>query len=300
MSFIRRSPYLLVLMFGICIAARAQAQVLTNRTPDAAKVNSATPSAQQLPTPAPASIYADPALFRPGEGPKVVEEPLDPAYFVCLRNVTHVLVADSHGQVDDLFNSRSAHTVRSATYHFVDSDAVYIIVPVKEAYSITFETNEPVMFLEILKGRSNSSPDEAIRYRDLDLDGRRAKFELSPGGPGSLRWDKSAAGQFDSVIEPTVNLRGLAAHDTTRPHITFQVLDRTGDTVLVAIKAEDAESGVKRLSYALDNISDSHGGYRNFSYQGPVRIDLKQTKLLWAFAEDYAANRSGAIYDFRK
>jgi hypothetical protein len=105
MSFIRRNPYLLVLMFGICVTARVQTPVLTNRTPDAAKINSATPSAQQLPTPAAATIYADPALFRPDAGPKVVVEPPDPAYFVCLRNVTRVFVSDSRGQVDDLFDS---------------------------------------------------------------------------------------------------------------------------------------------------------------------------------------------------
>lgn len=246
-------------------------------------------------------MEADPALFPPGTGSKrVAEFQPDPAYFVCLRNVTRVWVSDARGRTDDLFNEGSLHAIRSATYHLVAQDAVYIIVPVKETYSITFETSEPVMFLEILKGRSDSSPDEAIRYRDLVLDGKSAKFDLAPAAVGQLRLDASQSGRFDWVIEPTVSLRGQAAHDTTRPEVNIQILERNGDTVLVAISAKDNESGVKRVSYALDNFSNSRGGYRDFPYQGPVRIDLRQTKVLWAFAEDYAANRSGAVYDFRK
>ena len=289
-------------MFGAFQPARGQTPTLTNRTPDAARITpTPTPATEQTQPPGVVTLDADPALYLPGTGPKrVAESQPDFAYYVCLRNVTRVLVSDGRGQTDDLFSGRSVQTIRSATYQFVGLDAVYIIVPANKTHSITFETNEPVMFLEIVKGRGNTTPDEAIRYRDLVLEGGSAKFDITPDGIGPLRLDPSHTGRFDSSIEPTVHLRGTAAHDTTGPRLTVRVLERTSDTVLIAIDAQDTDSGVKSVSYAFGESRDSQGGYRQLHYVGPFRVNLKQTSFLWAFAEDNAANRSTVIYELNK
>jgi hypothetical protein len=293
-------------MFGMSLTAQAQTPVLTNRTPDAARVP-APPSAQQSPARGVATLEPDPVLIRPDDGRQGIPR-LQPAssYYVCLRHVTRVLVSDARGHTDDLFNLQFAgfigpvtdQTIRTANYEFVAKDDVYIVVPVTEKYSITFETEESgSVFLEIVKGWGNASPDEAIRYRDLALNGRRAKFEITPDGVGPLRIDTD--GRFGSVIEPTASVRGRAAHDTSGPKITFQILERTGSIILVAINTND-ESGVKSVNYSLDIYRDSSGGYRMFPYRGPIRIDLEKVSSLFVYADDYAGNRSGTLHDLRK
>src|SRR5215510_378613 len=131
--------------------ARAQTPTLTNRTLDNAKV-AATPT----PMPAYGTGVADPALFPPDKRPKIIEREADLAYYVLLRHVSRVAISDAQGRTDDLFDGQhndflgfvAVHNVRSAHYEFLGSDAVYIIVPVRQKYSITFETNQPVMYFE--------------------------------------------------------------------------------------------------------------------------------------------------------
>ena len=45
------------------------------------------------------------------------------------------------------------------------------------------------MYLEVVKGRGNDSPEEAIRYRDLSLRGGKARLEITAEGIGPLRLD---------------------------------------------------------------------------------------------------------------
>jgi hypothetical protein len=69
------------------------------------------------------TVDADPALFRPGKGPRSIAEfKPDLAYQVCLRNVSRVLVSDAQGRTDQLFGSQSGQTIRAATYEFVGPD----------------------------------------------------------------------------------------------------------------------------------------------------------------------------------
>ena len=286
-------PCLFALLSGIFLIANVQAQGLTNRTPDKAKIYpETTPTAEPSPSPPHASVIADPTLFRPEKRSKPVPEfKADLAYYIYVNGVSRLKVSDARGATDDLFAATFFPRIRSATYHFVGSDSVYIIVPVNETYSLTFESNEPVMYLEIVKGRGNTPPEEAIRYRDLILGAGRAKLEITPHGIGPLRVDTNQGGRFDSLIEPTAMLRGLAATDTEGPAIKIRVVERNANTILISIEAKDKETGLKSLYYSLD-------GQTAFPYQSPVRIDLKQTSSVWAFADDYSGNRSVYKYDF--
>jgi hypothetical protein len=283
---------LLALLFGMFLTAKTEAQVLTNRTPDTAKVYPV-PTAQQSPSPSTEpTLTPDPLLFRPDKNSKPLHEsPSDPAYYVYIRGASRVIVSDVRGRTDDLFEARFEQKISSATYHLVGPDSVYVIVPVDETYSIIFESDQPVMYLETVKGRGNASPDEAIRYRDLMLGRRRAKLEITPQGVKPLRLDTNYDGQFQTLVKATVILRGLSARDTKAPEFGFQVVDRDAVSVLISIEAKDHDTGVKSLFYSFD-------GRHAFPYRGPVRIDLKKTSFIWAFAEDYAGNRSGFKYEF--
>jgi hypothetical protein len=201
-----------------------------------------------------------------------------------------VLASDAKGRTDDLFRAGSIQQVE-ATYDFVGPKTVFITVPAGEAYSITFETKDPAMILEIVKGRGNVSPDEAIRYNDLVLDKARARFQLTAAGVTPLRLDANHDGRFESILEPSAHVVGTAAKDTRGPEIRFEVLERDAYSVLVAIKAIDKETGVKNLFYSIDKKHD-------FPYESPVRVKLNESTFIVGVADDNAGNRSVYTYKF--
>ena len=295
---IGKNHRLLIQVAGLVLALQfsvlfAGAQVLTNRTPDKAQI-----TASPTPTPRPSKspsidsslITPDPALFPPGVKRPPIRYVTVPAYYITLRGVKSLLVSDDQGRVDDLFPAGVAlKNLENATYNPLGEDSYMIVLPVDETYSITFECRYVLDVLEILKGRGNTSPDEAIRYVDLDLGGK-ARIQITPQGVGPLRVDSNRDGTFDLLIKPTVKLRGQPAKDTKGPVITFDVIERTATTLVVSIKAMDKESGVKAIYYFFE-------GQRVFQYKSPIRINLDQVPLLWAFADDNAANSS--VYKFR-
>lgn len=283
---------LLALLFGMFLTAKTEAQVLTNRTPDTAKIYPA-PTAQQSPSPTIGkTVHADPLLFPPDKPSKAVPVPQTAmSYYIYFRGVNRVLISDLQGKVDDVLQDQFVPVIRSATYDVLTEDTVSIVVPISQKYSVTFESNEPMMLLEIVKGHDNVSPEEAIRYRDLVLNRRRAKFEITPNGIEPLRVDTNYNGRFDTLVEPTVRLRGVAARDTKGPEIGFHVIERSRTNIVISIDARDNGTGLKNLYYSLD-------GHHALPYQSPVRVELEQTSFIWAFAEDHAANRSASKFKF--
>lgn len=297
LSRLRRYFFLGALLggfFATNFTTKIEAQVMTNRTPDKAKIQ---PQPTPQPTPSytlPATIMADPVLSRPGTPlPQALEFESVQAYYVWLSGVNRVLVSDAKGRTDDLFRAGMRQQIEDATYQFLGPNTLNIIVPVGETYTITFETADPAMLLEILKGRGDVSPEEAIRHNDLVLDKGRARFQLSATGVSPLRLDTNRDGRFEKILEPTAHVRGLAARDKRGPDITFEVLERDANSILVAIKAVDRETGIKNIYYSTD-------GKYDFPYEAPVRISLKQSTFIHGVADDNAGNRAVAIYEFGK
>ena len=285
--------FLLVMYFTLPV----QAQVLSNRTPDRAKIYA---SPTPTPTPSPgqvrvdgSNIYPDPALLPPDvRGPRR-ELITVPAYYVTLRGVNRLLVADADGRVDDLFPAGGAFKVlEEPTYNVLGSESYLITLPIDESYSITFESEGELSLLEILKGRGNTSPDEAIRYLDVDLQQRKARIQITPQGVGPLLLDTNRDGVFESLIKPTIKLSGVPARDTHGPVVTFKVIERTATTIVIAINAADSESGLKVVYYSID-------GQRLIPYKSPVRVKLSD-EFIWAFADDNVANRTTATFDFKR
>lgn len=100
----------------------------------------------------------------------------------------------------------------------------------------------------------------------------------------TLQYDADGDGNFEGTVTPTASLIGNAAADTTPPTLTFNSTPQESN-VLVAITAQDGESGVKATYYSLDRIH-----YQR--YTAPFSVNPRQTPTVYAFADDNAANRS--------
>jgi len=280
--------------FSLSSALITEAQVLTNRTPDKAKIQQPDPKPSPRPTPDDSIIQPDPALFPPGAPRPSARRKFEatPLYYVRLERVNRVLVSDPQGRTDDLFPRRGALKLLPLTYE-QGVNSVDISVPVGDIYSITFGSDDVAVRIEIVKGRGNVSPDEAIRYNDVVIGNGTARLEFTAAGVGPVRLDANNDGRFESIVQPTAHVTGVAAKDTQRPRVTFEVLKRDATTIIIAIKAVDRETGVKRVFYSFDGVSD-------FPYEGPVRIKLKDAESFWAIAEDHAGNQTIAVFDINK
>jgi hypothetical protein len=235
--------WIFALQFVVSLAGSMQAQVLSNRTPDKAKVYaSPTPTPAASPSPDLGAL-ADPLLVPPDvRRPPMPVFESEPAYYITLRGVNRLLVSDAHGRVDDLFPTEVApKLVDGATYNPLGEGSYQIILGIHETYSITFESNDQLNLLEILKGRGNTSPDEAIRYRDPELGRIRGRIQIGPQGVGPLRVDTNRDGTFDLLIKPTVSLRGLPARDTRGPLVKFKVIERSATSMVMSIEATDKD-----------------------------------------------------------
>jgi hypothetical protein len=275
---------LLAGFFATNFITSIEAQVMTNRTPDKAKIQPKSDSNS--------TIMADPVLSVPGTTPPQTPKFEATMAYVWLAGVNRVSVSDAKGRTDEPFKAGTRQQVDDATYHLLGSQTIDIVVPVGDTYTITFETDDPAM-LQIIKGRGDVSPEEAVRYNDLVLNNGTARFQLSATGVSPVRLDANGDGRFETILEPTAHVRGLAAKDKRGPEITFEVLQRDANTILVAIKAVDKETGVKSIFYSIDGKYDS-------PYKEPVRVDLKHSTFIYGFADDSAGNRSFENYEFGK
>ena len=271
-----------------------EAQVLTNRTPDKAKIQAET-KPRPSPTPDDGLLTPDRRLSPTGA---IVADTGESqwvptlCYYIWLGRVRDLQVSDAKGRTDDLFRP-GPRQLDDVGYHILGPNTVSITIPVGETYFITFESVYPAMTLEIIRGRGDVSPDEAVRYNDLVLDKGRGRLEVSATGIKPVRLDSNHDGHFESTLEPSAHVRGLAAKDKRGPEITFEVLERNATTVLIAIKAVDKATGVKSVFYSTDNKYD-------FPYEGPVRVNLNQATFIVGVADDNAGNRAVATYEFGK
>jgi hypothetical protein len=128
-------------------------------------------------------------------------------------------------------------------------------MPVGLAYTLKFTANsadEPVV-LEMVRGDGNDCPDEAVRYRDLQLPKEStALLAISPKGIDDLRYANRGNGLFLSTIKPTSHAFAPAAWDIEGPSADFSERPTKTDAVLITIKAKD-ESGVAKLYYFVDD-----------------------------------------------
>jgi hypothetical protein len=157
-------------------------------------------------------------------------------------------------------------------------------------YSVYFQSDGNPINLEIRKGTSTVT-SMAARYKDVNLSsGVTAILKVTPQdalGVEPLRYDSDDDGTFATELMPTASVQGPEASDVEPPMITFNGTVRSGK-VFLDMSAIDKGVGVKSVFYSLD-------GLRFTPYEHTLRLSSVQTQTVYAFAEDYVANRSGVV-----
>lgn len=221
-------------------------------------------------------------------GPRPCEPASVPAWYLEIVPFDHLVVSDSHGNTDRLYEEGVAFkTVRSVTYTSLCPDAkcVMVTMSASQTYTLKFKSAGP-MNVNLVRGVGNRRPDVAVRYRDLYLQaGAWALLKITPGGPEDLRVDKDGDGRFETTVRPTASVSGPAARDGRGPVIEFGAEALDSGSVLLTIKASDP-SGVSRVLYSLDGSEFRY-------YEGPFKVDVSRAPAVYAFADDGAGNRSG-------
>jgi probable HAF family extracellular repeat protein len=211
-----------------------------------------------------------------------------PSYYVTVTGVDFVSVTDEAGNTNTQIDDTFAASVPNVSYNLIGEKAVMVSMPADKTFTIRFRVgNEPIS-LSILKGLDNVTPSEALRYRDVVLpSGATVDFRVGTNGVENVRYDADGDGIFEATITPTVSLVGAAAADTTAPTISVNGIPQQSGT-LVTITAQDSETGVKAVYYSLDRTH-----YQR--YTAPFTVSPAQTPMVYTFADDNAANRSGLM-----
>lgn len=217
------------------------------------------------------------------------DTPKFPSYYVTLLGVDFVSITDEQGNTNTQIDEKFALQVPNVGYTLIGDQAVFLSMPSSGAYTMTFRVGDSPITLEALKGLDNVTPTDAVRYRDVELPaGVTAMLRVTSAGIETLRYDSDGDTVFETVVAPTVSLSGGAAADVTPPTVTI-----SGETQLtkvrVTINVQDSASGAKPPRYSLD-------GTNYQLYSGPFLVDPLQTRVVSAFSDDHAANRSATAY----
>jgi pimeloyl-ACP methyl ester carboxylesterase len=220
--------------------------------------------------------------------PQLLSEPTSPSYYATFAGVEFVSITDESGNTNTPLDETFALPVPNVTYDLIGEQAVLVSMPADKTYILTFRVGNNPVSIDIRKGVDNINPSLSIRYRDLVLPtGATALIKLAPGGVDSLRFDANGDGIFEGSVTPTVSLSGSAAADTTPPAVSVSGTPQQ-TSVIVTITAQDNESAVKAIYYSLDRAH-----YQR--YTTPILVNPTQASIIYAFADDNAANRSAMV-----
>ncbi|HXH48546.1 MAG TPA: alpha/beta fold hydrolase [Terriglobia bacterium] len=209
-----------------------------------------------------------------------------PYYYVAISGADSVIVSDTAGNNTAPFNGGPLRGVVPNVDTYVLGDKVtQVVLPSANQYTITFQTTSRALGIQMTLG-TGDSVTQAIRYQDLaEPAGKAAKLQFTGSGVSSLSVDTAGDGSFSTVINPTVDVSGAAATDTTPPVISF-ASQINGSLTAVSISAVDSGAGVRDIFYSLDGTTFQ-------PYTAPLQLDATQTPVMYAFADDNVANRSG-------
>jgi pimeloyl-ACP methyl ester carboxylesterase len=214
-----------------------------------------------------------------------------PAYYLTITGVDFVSVTDDQGNSNTPIDDTFALRVPNVTYNLIGEKTVLVSMPTDKTYTIKFRVGSEPVSVEVLKGLDNNTPTQAVRYRDAVIPaGATAMLKLTSEGIETLRYDVEGDGIFEASVTPTASLSGAAAADVMPPAISISG-EPQQTKVSVTINTQDGGSGVKATYYSFDRTH-----YR--SYTGPFFVDPAQVSIVYAFADDNAANRSAmTTYD---
>jgi hypothetical protein len=201
--------------------------------------------------------------------------PSDEAHYLRATNVLSLTVTDAQGNTDS----------PQISFYRLSEGAYVVALPRSETFTATLVLkNSEAALLDVRTG-TDATTTHTVRYQDLTLDGnRQAQIVIGPQGFAPLQRDANNDGTFDTAIPASVDVSGADANDNEPPVLTV-TNTRQATTVRVTITATDP-AGVQALWYSLDQITFK-------AYTGPLDIDPSVTPILYTFAEDKLANRSG-------
>jgi pimeloyl-ACP methyl ester carboxylesterase len=210
------------------------------------------------------------------------------SYYLSLSGVNGVAVTDQSGNTTRPLDDETDAGLPGVISNPTGPDSLGLVVPTSQTYSITFTAGAELIDVEIARGVSDVNPSEARRYHDLLFPaGTKLKLSISPQGTGALLYDRDGDGTFETIVSPASDVSGTAAQDVTPPTVSVSAT-RTADAVTVSLTAQDTGSGVKATYYSLDGV--------NFTtYTKPFNVDPSRGEVVYAFADDNVANRSGLV-----
>jgi uncharacterized delta-60 repeat protein len=216
-----------------------------------------------------------------------LDDPVLPAHYLLINGATAVSVQDPLGNSTAPLQGDLLGSVPGVTHTAIGDQVTMLTLAAGGEYTVTFGTINRPLAVELNTG-SDVSVTQVIRYMDLTLPlSVTAMLHLTPGSVEPLKYDADGNGSFETVLTPTVNVSGTAALDILPPTLSFSATI-SGTTRLLTMTAQDAGSGVKRLSYSLDGTSFQ-------PYAATLVVDPAQTPYVYAFADDNLGNRSSRI-----
>lgn len=223
------------------------------------------------------------------DGPK--EAGTEKSNYIYVFGAGSIVISDPSGYRIDLVKGTGDFTkLKHVTHSEIPYNHGYVFLfGVDETYEIKMQPRpDSRLWVQIIRGLDNVSPDELIRYHPLNLPPQAvARFRVSPQEIEPLRVDESGRGEAERVEEPAVAVGGEAADDLEGPEIGVATAAQ-GPNLLLTITAKD-RAGVKGVFYNTERTGDPSS---YLPYQGPVVVDPNRTPWIYIAAADKLWNYS--------
>lgn len=229
----------------------------------------------------PASKCPTPA--REGQAATTEKVAARPVHHLTIIGADSIIVHDDQGNSTDVITGTLRGSVPGVSTSPLGEHSVEAIIASTGTFSVTFQTSNRPVAIELTLG-DDGLVQQAIRYQDLVLPEHvTALLRLNNESVDLLRYDGDGDGRYEQTVLPTVSLTGTLANDLTPPTLSLASTEQLG-TSLITLTARDEGSGVRDLFYSLD-------GEHYRPYTRPVTLDMQHNPVLYAYADDNAANR---------
>lgn len=210
-----------------------------------------------------------------------------PAYNLSILGSKMVSISDSFGNTTRPLSSSYEEGVATVSTTVTGEDFLHSVIPLDQNYKVVIRTSASPLVISVTKNHG-ADTTLAIRYLDLPIPPDvLALLEITPQGVSALRYDSDGDGTFDTSVNPTVSVIDALAQDVEAPVVTINETVQNGSSQVV-IGALDSGTGVKRIMYSVN-------GTNYQPYVGSLTLNPLQTPVVYAFADDNVANRSGLV-----
>jgi pimeloyl-ACP methyl ester carboxylesterase len=160
------------------------------------------------------------------------------------------------------------------------NDSWSLVLTRDTAYTVTFVATGKPFQVDLLQGLTDEHPRLAYRFMDVNVAaGTEVTLQTqNPFGIPQIIYD--GPGGFGIISATNISSPGFV--DMTAPEVSI-----SGQST-ITITATDTDSGLWRVFYSTD------GKYFH-PYTQPFAVDPARVQTVYAFADDFDGNRSGAV-----